>query len=274
MNVALSKSGQGSLPGANRFLPSLQARLDCRAGMATTTAGVAPGLCRAISRFLPEKLAYAFHALLPAQSETVPADRRPMPATRAFPRSAWTSISVPTCRAIGCCATARWSRSRPTSPRCGATIWSPSCSVLLLVRAGAAGGRPAAAPPEPGGGVPMYRTNIACSQPAVRGPMAVSMRPFKPADAIRAVQITSRFPGVHGAPVHLGHPPIGIRLANPTMATRSRSLRTRLPLFWACGVTPQAVVARKGRPEFCNHACARLHAHHRSEEQAACGALG
>src|SRR5499426_1407421 len=55
--------------------------------------------------------------------------------------------------------------------------------------------------------VPMYRTNIAC-QPSgpFAGPMVVSMRPFKPADAIRAVQITTRFPSVHGAPVHLGHP--------------------------------------------------------------------
>ncbi len=53
--------------------------------------------------------------------------------------------------------------------------------------------------------VPMYRTNIACVPAGVfAGPMVVSMRPMKPADAIRAVQITSRFPSVHGAPVHLG----------------------------------------------------------------------
>ncbi len=55
--------------------------------------------------------------------------------------------------------------------------------------------------------VPMFRTNIACAPSGpFAGPMVVSMRPFKPADAIRAVQITSRFPAVHGAPVHLGHP--------------------------------------------------------------------
>ena len=61
--------------------------------------------------------------------------------------------------------------------------------------------------------VPMYRTNIACKPSGpFEGPMVVSMRPFKPADAIRAVQITSRFPSVHGAPVHLGHPhAIGIK---------------------------------------------------------------
>ncbi len=80
--------------------------------------------------------------------------------------------------------------------------------------------------------VPMYRTNIACSSAGpFAGPMVVSMRPFKPADAIRAVQITSRFPAVHGAPVHLGHPhSIGIKDINkpdygdavPSRTTRSR----------------------------------------------------
>ncbi len=66
--------------------------------------------------------------------------------------------------------------------------------------------------------VSMYRTNIEC-KPAgpFHGPMVVSMRPFKPADAIRAVQVTTRFPSVHGAPVHLGKPELlGIKdLAKP-----------------------------------------------------------
>src|SRR5262249_33313615 len=55
--------------------------------------------------------------------------------------------------------------------------------------------------------VPMYRTTIA-TVPAgpFRGPMVVSMRPMKPADAIRAIQVTTRFPTVHGAPVHIGKP--------------------------------------------------------------------
>ena len=55
--------------------------------------------------------------------------------------------------------------------------------------------------------VPMYLTGIE-TRPAgpFRGPMVVSMRPFRPADAIRAIQVTSRFPMVHGAPIHIGHP--------------------------------------------------------------------
>lgn len=100
--------------------------------------------------------------------------------------------------------------------------------------------------------VPMYRTAIACV-PAGRfhGPLVVSMRPFRPADAIRAIQITSRFPSVHGAPVHLGAPDqIGIHdLANPDYGDSVPVLPDEIPVFWACGVTPQSVVAA-AKPAF------------------------
>jgi uncharacterized protein YcsI (UPF0317 family) len=101
--------------------------------------------------------------------------------------------------------------------------------------------------------VPMYRTNIPCVPAGVfSGPMVVSMRPMKPADAIRAVQITSRFPSVHGAPVHLGLPEaIGIAdLGNPDYGDAVPVGVDELPVFWACGVTPQAVIANI-KPEFC-----------------------
>ncbi len=64
-----------------------------------------------------------------------------------------------------------------------------------------------------GATVPMYRTSIATAPAGpFHGPMVVSMRPLKPADAIRAIQITTRFPAVHGAPVHIGKPElIGIK---------------------------------------------------------------
>jgi uncharacterized protein YcsI (UPF0317 family) len=73
----------------------------------------------------------------------------------------------------------------------------------------------------------------------------VSMRPLKPADAIRAVQITSRFPSVHGAPVHLGLPEmIGIAdIDKPDYGDPVPVNADELPVFWACGVTPQAVIA-------------------------------
>lgn len=100
--------------------------------------------------------------------------------------------------------------------------------------------------------VAMYRTSIACNPAGpFSGPMVVSMRPLKPADAIRAVQITSRFPAVHGAPVHIGKPErIGIAdLARPDYGDPVEIHDDELPVFWACGVTPQAVIAA-ARPDF------------------------
>ena len=84
------------------------------------------------------------------------------------------------------------------------------------------------------------------------GKLVVSMRPMKPADAIRAVQITSRFPSVHGAPVHIGLPElIGIKdIAKPDYGDAVPVGANELPVFWACGVTPQSVVASV-KPEFC-----------------------
>ena len=105
---------------------------------------------------------------------------------------------------------------------------------------------------EAGGSVPMYRTSLACAPAGpFAGPMVVSMRPLKPADAIRAVQITSRFPAVHGAPIHIGLPhAIGIAdLAVPDYGDAVEIRADELPVFWACGVTPQAVIAA-ARPAF------------------------
>jgi uncharacterized protein YcsI (UPF0317 family) len=101
--------------------------------------------------------------------------------------------------------------------------------------------------------VAMYRTSIA-TVPAgpFHGPMVVSMRPLKAADAIRAVQVTSRFPSVHGAPVHLGDPAqIGIAdITRPDYGDAVDVMPDELPVFWACGVTPQAAITQ-ARPEFC-----------------------
>ena len=104
-----------------------------------------------------------------------------------------------------------------------------------------------------GRNVAMYRTSVP-TQPAgmFHGPLVVSMRPMKAADAIRAVQVTSRFPQVHGAPVHIGDPAlIGIAdLARPDFGDPVAVADDELPVFWACGVTPQAAIV-EARPEFC-----------------------
>jgi len=105
--------------------------------------------------------------------------------------------------------------------------------------------------------VPMYRTNIQCTPAGpFAGPMVVSMRPYKPAQAIRAVQITTRFPAVHGAPVHLGMPEhIGIQdIAKPDYGDPVPVEKDELPVFWACGVTPQAAIASARPPLSITHA--------------------
>jgi uncharacterized protein YcsI (UPF0317 family) len=104
---------------------------------------------------------------------------------------------------------------------------------------------------EEGVNVPMYRTSIECRPAgAFSGPMVVSMRPFAPAQALRAVQVTSRYPTVHGAPVHLGDPEvIGVAaLDRPDYGDPVTVHSGEVPVFWACGVTPQAAAAA-ARPE-------------------------
>jgi uncharacterized protein YcsI (UPF0317 family) len=92
--------------------------------------------------------------------------------------------------------------------------------------------------------VPMYRTTIACQAAGVfRGPLVVSMRPLLPALAVKAVQVCSRFPRAHGAPVHIGDPrAIGIKdIGRPDFGDAVEIRPGEIPVFWACGVTPQAV---------------------------------
>jgi uncharacterized protein YcsI (UPF0317 family) len=108
-----------------------------------------------------------------------------------------------------------------------------------------------------GRNVAMYKTDVPTRAAGpFHGPMVVSMRPMKAVDAIRAVQITSRFPSVHGAPVHLGDPAlIGIRdLAQPDYGDAVEVLPDEIPVFWACGVTPQAVVQAAKLPFCITHA--------------------
>ena len=104
-----------------------------------------------------------------------------------------------------------------------------------------------------GRNVPMYRTSVDTAPAGrFRGKLVVSMRPFKPAEAIRAIEITSRYPRVHGAPVHIGFPhAIGIEnLARPWAGDPTDVREDELPLFWACGITPQSVVL-DAKPSLC-----------------------
>jgi uncharacterized protein YcsI (UPF0317 family) len=106
---------------------------------------------------------------------------------------------------------------------------------------------------ERGENVAMYKSNID-TVPAgpFSGKMVVSMRPLNPAEAIRAIQITSRFPNVHGAPIHMGFPEqIGIDdLEKPFAGDAPQISGDEIPVFWACGVTPQVAV-EQARPSLC-----------------------
>ncbi|MFU0788469.1 putative hydro-lyase [Virgibacillus proomii] len=105
--------------------------------------------------------------------------------------------------------------------------------------------------------VPMYKTNIPCEEAGIfSGPMVVSMRPMTNNDAIRAVQITSRYPAVHGAPVHFGDPSeIGIQdLSTPDFGDAVTIKEGEIPVFWACGVTPQAVAMQSKPSVMITHA--------------------
>ncbi|HEY8370361.1 MAG TPA: putative hydro-lyase [Thermodesulfobacteriota bacterium] len=105
--------------------------------------------------------------------------------------------------------------------------------------------------------VPMYRT----SRPTVpagpfRGPLVVTMRPFKPAEIPRVVEITGRVPRVHGAPIHVGEPAgLGIAdLGRPDYGDPVTVHPGEVPVFWACGVTPQAALLEARLPFAITHA--------------------
>ncbi len=104
--------------------------------------------------------------------------------------------------------------------------------------------------------VPMYHTSLAC-QPAGRfsGPLVVSMRPMKPAQAIHAALVCQRFPQSHGAPIHWGEPEaIGIHdIHSPDEGDPVEIRPGEVPVFWACGVTPQAAARQARLPWMATH---------------------
>lgn len=108
-----------------------------------------------------------------------------------------------------------------------------------------------------GRNVSMYRTNRQCASAGpFAGPLVVSMRPVPAHLVARAVQVTGRYPRAHGAPVHIGDPEqLGIRdLAAPDYGDPVPLEPGEVPLFWACGVTPQAVAVESKVALMLTHA--------------------
>jgi uncharacterized protein YcsI (UPF0317 family) len=110
---------------------------------------------------------------------------------------------------------------------------------------------------ETGRNVPMYRTNVQCVPAGrIHGPMVVSMRPMQPELVDVAIRVTSQVPKVHGGPVHVGSPEeLGIADINrPDYGDPVEIKPGEVPVFWACGVTPQSAVMASRPPFAISHA--------------------
>jgi uncharacterized protein YcsI (UPF0317 family) len=247
-----------SFPGGEGSPPSRDARLGYRAGKTGSTAGVASGFVQGNLAILPEKFAASFHRFC---------QLNPKPC----PIIGMSDVGNPKIPSLGLDLDIRTDVPRYRVWRDGEAVEEPTdimahwrddlvafvlgCS-FSFEEALMAEGLPIRHI-ERDVRVPMYRTNIACNSAGpFAGPMVVSMRPFKPAQAIRAVQITTRFPAVHGAPVHLGHPhSIGIKdITKPDYGDAVPVEADEIPVFWACGVTPQAVISAAKVPFAITHA--------------------
>jgi uncharacterized protein YcsI (UPF0317 family) len=245
----VSRSAQS--PGA--ALPGQDARLAYRSGKVGVTAGVAPGYVQGNLVIVPEDLASSFHRFC---------QLNPKPC----PIIGMSEVGDPRIPALGIDLDIRTDIPRYRVWRDGKLSEEPTdimahwrddlvafvigCSFSFEEALIADGLKIRHI--EEKRNVPMYRTNVPCASAGpFAGPLVVSMRPFKPADAIRAIQITTRFPAVHGAPVHIDKPElIGIKdIAKPDYGDAVSIQPDEMPVFWACGVTPQSVILQS-RPAF------------------------
>lgn len=237
------------------MLPSQAARLSCRNGELTGhTAGLAPGYVQGNLCILPAEYAMDFAAFCQRNPKPCPVVGMSSPGDFALPDLGDLDIrtDLPRYRVFrdGACI------AEPTDIT---SYWRDDLVAFVLgcsfsFEAPLLDAEIPLYHIERDTVLPMYRTNIDC-EPAgpFRGKLVVSMRMMTPADAIRAIQITSRYPAVHGAPVHFGLPEqIGINdIMKPDYGDAPPVTGDDLvPVFWACGVTPQSVVM-EAKPTFC-----------------------
>lgn len=235
----------------------LQARAAYRGGLAAPSAGIAPGFTQCNMISLPRDWAWDF--LLYAQRNPKPCPVLDVTEAGRFDTTLAAGADLRTDLPLYRIwrdgklvdevmdATAAWQDDLVTFLiGCSFTFETPLQQAGIEVRHIAQGCN-----------VPMYSTNRAC-RPAGRlqGPMVVSMRPI-PADRVaEAATITARYPGVHGAPVHIGDPAsLGIAdLQAPDFGDAVEIREGEIPVFWACGVTPQAAVMASNVPFAITHA--------------------
>lgn len=230
-------------------------RADIRAGRHTTvTTGLAPGHLQANLVILPADWADEFEAFCAANPKPCPLIARSAPGEATLPALGAdidVRTDVPRYRIFRDGACVGEETDIRTLWRDDLVAFALGCSYSFeaaLLEAGV---------PirhiEQGKKVCTYMTGLeTVPSGRLHGRMVVSMRNFTVPNAIRAIEITSRFPRVHGAPIHFGDPAaIGIAdIAKPEFGGDPDIRPGEVPLFWACGVTPQAVV-EAARPPFC-----------------------
>jgi uncharacterized protein YcsI (UPF0317 family) len=249
----------GEQPGISKIATPLEVRTMIRQGQwREPTAGLAPGYVQANLVILPRELAYDF--LLFAQ-------RNPKPC----PILEVTDVGSPEPRLTALGADLRTDIPKYRIYRDGKfvqevtdllDVWTSDLVAFLLgcsftFEAGLLQAGIPVRHIEEGKNVPMFITSIPCTPAgAFSGPLVVTMRPIPAPLVARTVQISGRFPAVHGAPVHVGDPAaLGIRdLSKPDFGDPVTIRPGEVPVFWACGVTPQAVAMQAKPPLMISHA--------------------
>lgn len=233
---------------------SAELRRAIRAGRHTgPTAGLAPGFVQANLVVLPQAVADEFAEFCRLNSQACPVIEQTDPGEPEPKRSAPGAdlrTDVPRYRVF------REGVPEAHEPTSITSLWRDDLVSFLIgcsftfEAALMAAGLPVRHV-ELGRNVPMFRTNIAC-RPAGRfaGPLVVSMRPYRPEQVEQVREITTRYPTMHGAPVHVGDAAeLGIAdLSRPDFGDAVPIARDEVPVFWACGVTPQLALAA-ARPE-------------------------
>lgn len=246
-----------AVASAAQLAEARRARASYRSGVVAPTSGVAHGLVQANLIAVPED--WAFDMLLFAQRNPKPCPVLEVVEAGSFEPTlalgADLRTDLPAYRV--------WRHGELVDEVADATAaWAEQPLVAFLIGCSftfEAGLVDAGIPirhRELGRNVPMYRTNRRCV-PAGRlaGELVVSMRPI-PADRVAdAVRISARFPAVHGAPVHVGDPAaLGLELDRPDFGDAPEVRTGDVPVFWACGVTPQAAIMASRPPFAITHA--------------------
>ncbi len=210
------------------------------------TAGQAPDFLQCNLAILPQEVAADFHRFCTANPKPCPLVAVGEPGDPSLPsigEDIDIRFDVPSYRVFENGEHTQSVTSLADVWRDDLVVFALGCSLSFEGAIRRAGIRIAHA--EGGSCVAMYRTNIeTVGAGPFGGPMVVSMRPFAPRDAIAATVLSNRYPLAHGAPVHIGDPAqIGIAdLFQPDFGDVPTVSEGEIPVFWACGVTPQSAI--------------------------------